>query len=142
FALDGSTASVIVHQSSSLNVQSLTIDAWIYPTDDILQPIVEYSPDVGWAGIHLWMGSGWNGALSGALWVNLRDINVGDHVLETPGGYVPLFQWSFVAATYDAATGLGTLYLNGQIVDQGFLGYFTPQTATKLRIGERPAGCY
>ena len=45
-----------------------------------------------------------------------------------------------VALTYDKASGVATIYLNGAVVALEYLGSFTPQTASDLYLGYRPAG--
>ena len=46
---------LFIPSSAELAVTSLTIEAWINPATLEEQPIVEYSPTIGRAGVHLWM---------------------------------------------------------------------------------------
>lgn len=142
FNFDGTDDGVRVPASASLNVTSFTIDAWVFPTDLGRRPIVEYSPDSGHAGIHLWQsvtdvvpctGSG-----AGSLYANLRDTSGGQHVICSASPVLTVSQWNHVAVTYDQPSGVAQLFANGAMVAQSTLGSYTPQTSTPLYFGERP----
>ncbi|MBW8865565.1 MAG: immunoglobulin domain-containing protein, partial [Verrucomicrobia bacterium] len=48
--------------------------------------------------------------------------------------------FAHVALTYDKASGIATIYCNGNLVGQQNLGSFTPQTSYDLYLGRRPFG--
>jgi concanavalin A-like lectin/glucanase superfamily protein/Big-like domain-containing protein len=137
FVLDGTTASVTVPASPSLNVQSFTIEGWVNPADVGTQiPVAEYAAATGFAGVHLWVGVG----SPGTLFANVRALSSGldDNILSSAPGLVPSNQWSHVAVTFDQASGSAVLYLNGTNVVLRNLGSIVPETALPLNIGLRP----
>ena len=149
FSLDGVDDHVRIPAASNLNVQSFTIDAWIFPTDlSVSQPIIEYAAETGWAGVHLWLNVPLRrrGGCSG-LQANVRDTSDfgpdGSHELASPPGVVIADQWNHAALTYEKQTGIARLYANGTIVAESHLGTtFTPQTSLPLLFGSRPGGSF
>lgn len=142
FRLDGVTGRVEVPASPSLAVSSFTLEAWVKPEDvGEQQPILEYAADSGSAGVHLWLSVAPGGGFSvpGTLFANVRDEWGGNRLLASDPGRIEAGVWSHVALTYDPATGLGNLYLNGDQVAEEDLGTFTPGTALPFHIGYRPA---
>ena len=144
FNMDGINDHVSIPASASLNVQSMTIDAWIYPTDlSIRRPIVEYAPATGSVGVHFWQSANptGSGVLPGALYANIRDTSLVNHTLGTSTAVLTANQWQHVAVTYDHQTGAAAIYLNGVSVATANLGTsFTPQTSVPLQLGSRPTG--
>jgi Concanavalin A-like lectin/glucanases superfamily len=136
--------------SSSLNVGAafgFTIDAWIKPTDaDIASqhPLFEWNDGTGNFGVHLWVSVTFGPAVGpGNLYAGFVDTNgVGGagHVVSSVPNVVQPNVWQHVALTYDKNTGIGTLYLNGNIVAQRNIGVFQPQTSYDLYFGFRPSG--
>lgn len=128
---------VFVPASSSLVTSNLTIEAWIYPTDNTaLKPIVEYANPSGMATIHF--SYNWNGGYSpGALWGLFRT-PTGTLTVASGSGVLPANQWSHVALTFDYATQTARLYRNGANVGSAtFAGTIVPQTAVPFYIGYR-----
>ena len=150
FSLDGVDDHVRIPAASNLNVQSFTIDAWIFPTDlSVGQPIIEYAAETGWAGVHLWLNVPLGGGEGnpGGLQANVRDTSDfgpdGSHELASPPGVVIADQWNHAALTYEKQTGIARLYANGTIVAESHLGTtFTPQTSLPLLFGSRPSGSF
>ncbi len=141
FNMDGVDDHVSISGSSVLGVQSLTIDAWIYPTDlSISRPIVEYAGVTGPAGPHLWQSvSASGGQLPGALTANIRDSSSGNHVVGTTTAVLTANQWQHVAVTYDGQSGAAAVYVNGASVATANLGTFNPQTPFfGVLLGQRP----
>ncbi|HSY18806.1 MAG TPA: LamG-like jellyroll fold domain-containing protein [Candidatus Acidoferrales bacterium] len=150
FSLNNSNAYVSVPVSSSLDVGSgsgFTLEAWINPTDVTQEgPIFEWNNDVWW-GVHFHVSNGQvttgsagpNGP--GQLYANIVDSNGTWHQLGTAAGVVTGNGFQHVALTYDQASGVATIYCNGQIVSQASMGSFTPQTAAPyhLNLGRRQA---
>jgi hypothetical protein len=142
FRLDGQSGRVAVPASASLNVSSLTVEAWINPGDvSVQRPIVEYALEAGHAGVHLWhsvarpMGSG---SEAGTLFANVRGEDGQSRFVVSEAGLIEPDEWSHVALTYDDVTGVGRLYVNGLSVAEEFLGTFVPQTSMPLHLGYRP----
>ena len=64
------------------------------------------------------------------------------HQVFTPFFTAGYNQWVHVAATYDKASGLATVYYNGVAVSNRVVGTFTPRTGLDLFLGYRPPGAY
>jgi hypothetical protein len=135
----GGTNHVEVPASSNLNVQSLTIEAWIFPADvSLLKPILEFGAPAGSAGLHLWHSVGADGNLApGSLYANVGDA-FGPYKLATSAGAIPSNQWSHVALTYDQISGIARLLVNGTTLASTNFGSITPATSLPLNIGYRP----
>jgi len=139
FNLNGTTAYVSVPASASLNVgatgSGLTIDAWINPADVSVQhPIAEWNNGSA-IGAHLWMSVTSQGGALGSLFANIADTAGNFHIFQSPGSLVAPNTFQHVALTYDKASGMATLLLNGVVVAQQNLGTFTPQTTYDLYFG-------
>jgi hypothetical protein len=149
FAFAGTNASVNIPASSSLNVGAgggFSLEAWIKPSTVALErPIVEWNSVTGGNpypyGVHLWISVpvGY-GAGPGCLYANIVDTAGGFHWLTSAGGLINTNVFQHVALTYNKATGLAVLYLNGAVVAEKNLGSFTPQTSYNLFLGRRPGG--
>jgi RHS repeat-associated protein len=140
FVFDGSTGRVIVPQSTALNVQNITLDAWIYPNiSNAYQPVLEYIQPSRGAGVLFGINYSVtsNGVAPGVLVADLIDVNGTNHPFSTGGSVVPLQQWSHVALTYDSASGNAVLYLNGASVATANFGTLKLQTALQFNIGYR-----
>jgi len=140
---DGATGYVRVPASSSLNVgagSGLTIDAWIKPSDiSTPRPIVEWNQGSDY-GTHLWISTLAGGGVDpGNLYANLTDTSGADHIFRSAGGLVAANAFQHIALTYDKASGMATLFVNGVAVAQQNLGTFTPQASFDLYLGRRPS---
>jgi Concanavalin A-like lectin/glucanases superfamily/Bacterial Ig domain/Immunoglobulin domain len=136
-----------VPASSDLNLGSgagLTIEGWIRP--DILsgaQPLAEWNNGQGiiGAGLMINYNTGY-GALEGYL----TDTNAKPTrsiVLRSPANTVTNFLWQHVALSFDKASGVAAMYVNGISVAQTNLGTFVPATAqAPFYLGYRPSGSY
>lgn len=148
FKLDGVDDAVAIPASPSLQVSSLTFDAWIFPEDiSRPRPILEYSNPSGRPGAHLWLSaiSHSLSAAPGKLYANFRRDGVeGDldpvPLIESAPGLIQASVWQHVAVTYDQENGDARLYLNGGEIASTNLGRFNPSTSLPLIIGERPIG--
>ncbi len=120
-----------------------TIEAWIYPTNlsaSVNRPLTQFErilfPSSG-SDVYLDFFVSEIGA-SGRLYANIGDINGNAHTFNSASGIVTTNSWQHVALTYDAGTGLGTMYRNGVSVAQQSLGNFMPRTTfTNFLIGAR-----
>lgn len=139
FLIDGVDDGVLIGQHAALDAgpgAGLTIAAWIYPTGDGSSdvfgsgPVFEY-----FDGVFLWQEPG-----SSGLWGNLTDVNGIEHGFAGSG--VAQNAWNHLALSFDRQSGVGTIYLNGNVVGQGLFGQITPQTSTALHLGMRPPGSY
>ncbi len=137
FDLDGSTGSVSIPASSSLNAgvhgTGLTIECWIKPNDILsTHPLVEFNNGSAW-GVHFWI----YGFPQSRL-LNVIATGAPNHFVYAPADILTTNDFQHVAGTYDTNSGIGTVYYNGQAVATTFLGYFTPQTSYNLYLGQRP----
>jgi hypothetical protein len=147
FNLDGINDYVLVNASSKLNVglgSGFTIEGWIKPTTVAYQmPIAEFERVLGTfngadVGVHFYISvppSGGTGP--GCFYANIKGANGADHQLATGAGLVASNVWQHVALSYDKASGMAAIYLNGAVAVQANIGSFTPQTSFKLLFGAR-----
>jgi hypothetical protein len=140
FSLNGSGQYVSVLASSSLNVgasSGFTIEGWINPQSVSSQePIAEWN---GGNGVEFWISAGGG---SGCLYAQIIDTSGSGHAFSSSAGAVVANQFQHVALTYDKASGMGKLYLNGGVVATANLGTFTPQTSGNLALGARTGQIY
>ena len=104
---------------------SLTLLVWVFPesTDG---PIFNYGTD--YFGVHFWMfHGGWFARL-----VKISEVNS-----ETPLLNANLKQssWHFVGASYDYASGIQKLWIDGKVYDVQNVGTFELSTQGAVRIG-------
>ena len=148
FYLNGSNAFVDVPASASLNVgagSGFTFEAWINPANLDTHAVAEWNDGVGDIGTHLFISESQFPTLGvppGCLYANVIDIGGVDHVFSTDGGVVASNIYQHLALTYDKASGLAVLYLNGNQVQTANLGSFTPQTSYDLYLGVRASGSF
>ena len=137
FSFNGGVDAVRVPASASLNVQSLTIDAWVFPkTISGLpgMPVVEWNNNEDSFGVHLWL---WG--TSEDIFANLVTTNNSSNTISA-NKKITLDTWNHIALTYDKNTGEAILYVNGGQVAQTNFGPLNLQTSYPLFIGRRPAG--
>ena len=117
FQFGGGSAKVKIGQSANLNVQSLTLAAWINPADETYRPILTYQQEADYMGAFIWAGKppGSPASAAGTLYSNLRQSPWENYEIFV-SGVIPTNQWTFVAVTYDQASGVNRLYVNGAIV--------------------------
>jgi len=144
FSFDGADDDVRISAATSLDVGlggGLTIEGWIRPTDpQAIQPLVEWNDGVSAIGVHLWLSAEYPPGVIRPLYVNLVDTQGGIHVIGTTSGFLKSNSWQHVAVTYDKASGVAALYLDGAVLQTELLGSFTPQTSYPLWFGKRAAG--
>jgi hypothetical protein len=143
FSFNGVDGNVQVPASATLDVgrgAGLTIEAWINPADVANgHSMVEWSGGVLTSGYsaHFWVGHPQFGA--GSIFANLVDTSANFHVINSGAGVVTTNVFQHVAVTYDKASGLARLFVNGIIVQETNLGTFLTQTSYDLYLGCRPA---
>jgi hypothetical protein len=140
FQLNDTNAYLRVPASSNLNVAaggSLTIEAWVKVSDVTgYHPIAEWNNNAGLGGAHLWILP-YDGD-TGVLFANVVGTDGNSHPIRSPAGSVTSNVFQHVAVTYDQTSGMGTLYVNGNMVAQSDFGQFTPQTTYDFWMGHRP----
>jgi bla regulator protein BlaR1 len=120
FSFNGLSSSIRIPASQSLDIgegDGFTITAWIKPSDvQGLHPLIQWTDNNM---LNLWIGIRpfENGVLRG----DITDA-AGNHFLATNPGTLASGVFQHIAFTYDKASGIGTLYLNGVIVAQRQLG--------------------
>ncbi|WCJ61264.1 immunoglobulin domain-containing protein [Fontisphaera persica] len=140
FNFDGTNDAVVIPAHPSYRVNSITLEGWIYPrVHQSFQPLAEFSRPYAY-GVILWMNihkSSISTITPGALFANITDTWGGFHMLSSPAGAIPTNQWTHVALTYDSSSGIGRLFINGEVVDSQNFGPFTPYTSEPLNLGNR-----
>ena len=138
FSFNGIGQQVRVQASASLNVglaDGFTIECWIKPADvNSWHPLVEWNNGSTF-GTGFWIYNN-----PGATYINIIDTNGASHALGSPVNILNTTSFQHVAAAYDHASGVVTLYCNGVAVATTTFGNFTPQTSYDLFLGRRPAG--
>ena len=141
FELNGTNAYLVVPASPSLNVgmgTGLTLEGWIkVGSVEGLHPIAEWYSDVrDILGVQFWINS--SPSETGELLAVLIDTNSNRQALTSPSGILQPNVFQHVAMTYDQASGMTTIYINGAAVAHANMGSFVPQTSYNLWIGHRP----
>jgi len=139
FSLNGFSSWMKIPAGPSLDVgkgNGLTIAAWIKPSNVVsFHPILEWN-SVTQLGVQLWLGH--LPQQHGELFSNLVDDEGNAHSLNSAQGVVVTGQFQHVALTYDKASGVARLFVNGRVVAEQNLGSFTPQTSYDLLVSRRP----
>ncbi|HMP81646.1 MAG TPA: FG-GAP-like repeat-containing protein [Verrucomicrobiota bacterium] len=144
FVFDGTTGHIRIASNATLNVgvgAGMTIEGWIKPSSVAVQrPIAEWNNGSAW-GVHFWISQstfGGYGTGPGCLYANFTDTVGGNHFLASAAGLVQTNVFQHVALTFDKASGMAMIFLNGVPVAQKSLGSnFTPQTTYDLYLAAR-----
>lgn len=136
FSFNGNSNTVKVLPSASMNVgqgSGFTIEAWIKPANvSIGLPIVEWAVPSNF-GVHFWTFN------NGALYANIVDVNGNHHIIQSQTGVLTNGGFQHVSVTYDKASGVSRLIVNGVMTTQSSLGTFTPRTSTDFYLAFRPS---
>jgi hypothetical protein len=136
FDLTG-TNYVSIQPSSTLDVgqgPGFTIETWINPaTLSGGLPVFEWPVPNAYA-VLFWI----NVDASGTLYADIVDTGDNNHIFESASGVLTANVYQHVALTYDKASGVAQLLLNGAVVQESTLGSFTPLTSSGANIGYRP----
>jgi hypothetical protein len=139
FSLNGFSSWMKIPASATLDVgkgDGLTLSAWIKPANVVsFRPILEWNA-MTQVGVQLWLGH--LPQQHGELFASLTDTDGNSHLLFSPQRAVKPGEFQHVALTYDKASGVGRLFVNGRIVAHDNLGSFTPQTSYDLLVSRRP----
>jgi hypothetical protein len=142
FNFNGTSGTVVVPASGSMNVglsNGFTVECWIKPNDlSQRHPIVEWGTGSA-IGVHFYVSHGWFDERPGNLMANIAEGDGNWHPVLTGPGLLNTTNLQHVALTYDKASGVGKLYLNGVVVASENLGSFTPQTTYPMYVGQRPS---
>ncbi len=143
FSLNGFSSCLKVADSPGLNVgegDGLTLTAWIKPGNvSGFHPIMEWNPSdkiPGTIGVQLWIGH--LPGSQGVLQANVVGTDGQHHVLTSSPGVLAPGSFQHVALTYNKASGMGVLYLNGTAVARSQWASFVPLTTGDLWISRRP----
>ena len=141
---DGTLAGVRVPASSSLDVGTnggLTIEGWIKPFSlTVNEPLAVWNNGTDNLGVHLQLNQPpvWGGNGPGSFFSTISDTVGGAHNIASPANVLSTNSWNHVALTYDRASGMAALYLNGSAVTVQNLGSFTPLTSYDFYLGYSP----
>jgi hypothetical protein len=114
------------------------VSAWIKPANVMgFHPILEWEETKQKNPVSLWIGH--LPQDRGILFGNIGDDQGNTHSLYSAPGALVSGQFQFVALTYDKTSGIGRLFLNGRIVAQQNMGFFTPDTTGTLFVSRRPS---
>ena len=115
FHYDGSTSLITVPASTSLAVSNMTLEAWVFPTDSNIHPIIDYGGAGQMSSVQLWINTiGYQSSVPGAIVALIRtQNNLGYLQVMNAGQVVTVNQWNHLALTVNAATLTGILYCNG-----------------------------
>ena len=147
FNLNGVNQFVLANSAtpSSLNVglgSGFTMEGWINPTTLLHGgfPLFEYERSLGTSsgadvGVFIYANVTYG---AGDFLFNIVDTSGNIHPYYSSPGLIVAGAWQHIALTYDKASGVAALYVNGLAVGQTNFGSFTPQTSfTNLLIGAR-----
>ena len=116
FSFDGTTGYVLIPSSAALQPPgAISIDAWVYPTRlDFRVIISKYNSFVPAArGVSWWLGLTNSGQVG---WEVVDDAQPNSYQEAITDARLTLGAWSHVAATFDTATQVIAVYINGQRV--------------------------
>jgi uncharacterized delta-60 repeat protein/fimbrial isopeptide formation D2 family protein len=134
FSLDGIDDAIVVGNFAALNPASITVEAWIKPNG---VPAGTLADVVTKWGFDATIDSYFLGLLNSGGVVKVLG-GIGDGATGDPGfsgGTVTLNAWNHIAMTYDAASGLNRLYLNGASVSQRVRAHGIYPTTSRVFIG-------
>jgi hypothetical protein len=139
FVFDG-TGFLEVPATSATDVGAgagMTIECWAKP-DSITAPMPllewKYTDTLGNAvGLQFWV----NTYAQASLFASVTDTNGALHNISSPSGSIVTNRYQHLALTYDKATGLAKLYIDGAEVASQNVGNIRPKTWSNLLIGRR-----
>jgi hypothetical protein len=132
FSLDGIDDAISVNNTAALNPASITVEAWIKPNSApfIANVVTKWGFDATIDSYFLGLHN--NGGVITVLGA------IGDGATGDPGffaGNVALNTWNHIAMTYDAASGVNRLYVNGVSVSQRVRANGIYPTTSRVFIG-------
>jgi hypothetical protein len=137
FVFNGTSSYITIPENPALDVgagDGFTVTAWIKPAKvNGIYIVVE------WAEYLSVFEIGKTPSDQGVLIASVFDSDRNNHFLHAGPGTIVANVFQHLALTYDKASGLGTLYVNGTVVAQSHLGSYVPLTKGGLRLGYRPS---
>jgi len=143
FQFNGRNSYLLVNAPASLNVGlggGLTFAGWINPTTLSHEELIyEFESNLGtFNGGDTGINCSLHPERPGELDFNLVDTGRTSHEIDSPLNAIVTHAWQHIAVTYDRASGMAVLYLNGVSVKAINFGSFTPETSlSHLVIGAR-----
>lgn len=143
FTFNGVNSYLLVNAPSSLNVglgSGLTFEGWINPTTLSHEELIyEFESALGtFNGGDTGINCSLHPERPGELDFNLLGTDRTSHEIDSPLHAIVTDAWQHIAVTYDRASGMAVLYLNGVRVRAINFGSFTPETSLPhLVIGAR-----
>ena len=140
FFLNGQGAYLKIPVNSACDVgkgDGFTIEGWISPTTVMPHmPVAEFTGNSGTSiiGVQFWISIGGG---PGCFYANVQDADGAVHSMTSAPGLVVPNVWQHIALTYDKASGMALIYLDGSVVMKKYLGSFTPKTDLDLLLGAR-----
>lgn len=141
FAFNGSDGRIRVPAATALDVGlsgGLTIETWVQPVSlNSVEPLVEWNGGVDATGVHLWLLGDAEATETGRgrIFANIVGTDGLSRLLQSPNALLLNGRFRHVALTYDKASGVATLFLDGAIVEQVNVGVFDPRTSSDLFLG-------
>jgi hypothetical protein len=138
----GSNHVTIPGSADFSSLRSFTLSAWVWQ-DDLAndRPILEFGEPSAYSSVHLWTNSdGTTVPLAGAVYVNLRAGGHPSYRMNTVEGLAPASQWNQLTLTFDSATRIGRIFVNGvQSASYTMPVGVNPSLAGSLYLGFRPS---
>jgi beta-lactamase regulating signal transducer with metallopeptidase domain len=137
FSFNGTSSYIDIPDNPALDVgagEGFTVTAWIKPSrvDGIYM-------GVEWCDYLCIFSIGKTPSDHGVLLASIYDSNRNNHFLQAGSGTIVPNVFQHIAVTFDKASGLGVLYVNGTVVTQSHFDNIVPLTKGGLRIGYRPS---
>ncbi|MBI5595008.1 MAG: fibronectin type III domain-containing protein [Elusimicrobia bacterium] len=132
---NGSNDFIKINASPTLNstTDQMTLQAWIYPSNTSLAPILEWNNGTS-PGVVFWHSV----SNAGDLFANLVDTTGANHVIISSGGFVKANEWQLVTLTFNGS--VAKLYHNHvSIASFTITGPPPMLTNYNLFVGRRPS---
>ena len=141
FHYDGSTSLITVPGNTSLEASNLTLDAWIFPTDTSIRPIIDCGGAGQMSSVQLWVNTtGFMTTIPGAIHGLIRNSSGGLDVI-CANSVVVLNRWNHLAFTVNTSTRTGVLYCNGvPVASNTVANPVNAQSYANVNIGYRAVG--
>lgn len=136
FSFNGRSAWLKIPDNPVLDVgagEGFTVTAWIKPTR-----VNGIYSGVEWCDYLCAFELGQTPSDYGALVASIFDSDRNNHFLRSGAGTLVPNVFQHIAVTFDKASGVGVLYVNGTGVAQSIFGNIVPLTKGGLQIGFRP----
>jgi hypothetical protein len=131
---------VEIPNAPAMQLSNSTFAVWMKRSADAQMPIYEFAQPGSRAGYHTWVNtSGNSNAQIGAIQTNYGPFNGEWQYYFTGSGLVAEGTWTHIAVTYEAATSVGRIYIDGnQVASAQMSSGFVPVLHSILYLGWRP----